>query len=252
MSTIRSQEELTLMRKSGRICAFALKEVLASVKPGINTLALDKIAEAKIKELGGEISFKTVEGYPYTICVSVNDEVVHGLPTEYVLRPKDKIGIDIGALYKGWHSDLAESVLVDPSQASDAAKMFLKIGKTAMLAAIDMARPGNRIGDISHAMQLTIEGAGYHVVHALTGHGIGKQLHEEPMVPCFGKPNKGEVLQAGMTIAVEAIYNMGTSDVKWKNEDGWTISSLDGSLSGLFERTIAITSGEPEILTPIN
>lgn len=252
MNTVRTEEQLSLMRESGRICALALKTVLASVKPGVTTLELDKIAEDEIKRLGGESSFKTVEEYPYTICVSVNDDVVHGLPTDYALQSGDKIGIDIGALYNGWHSDLAESVLVDEQGASEETKKFLATGKQALLTAIDQARVGNKVGDISAAMQQIVEKEGYSVVRALTGHGVGTQLHEEPMIPCFGKKGKGETLLKNMTIAIEVIYNMGSYDVRWKNQDGWTISTYDGKLSGLFERTVHITESDAEILTPID
>ncbi len=256
-SNIRSSEELALMRKSGDICAKALLKVLDAVAVGVTTLALDQIAENEIKRLGGEISFQTVEDYPNTICVSVNDEVVHGLPTGYTLQYGDVVGIDIGALYKGWHSDLAETVVVDKDAKkgkpiSQSTQVFLATGKKALWAAIDQARDGKKVGDISNAMQTIVEGKGYSMVRALTGHGVGRELHEDPIIPCFGKPGKGEDLKAGMTIAVEVIYNMGKPDVSWKNNDGWTIATADGSLSGLFERTVHITNGNPEILTPID
>lgn len=252
MGTIRTGAEIALMRESGRIVAVALSQVLKHVKVGITTKELDNIAEQEIKNGGGKISFRTVEDYPYTTCITVNDEVVHGMPSDYALKQGDVVGIDIGALYKGWHSDLAESVIVQPTPADAAKVTFLDVGKKAMLAAIDQARAGNKVGDISHVMQSIIESAGYNVVRALTGHGVGRELHEEPIIPCFGKAGKGLLLRAGMTIAVEAIYNAGTYEVMWKNDDGWTISSADGSDAGLFERTILITDGVPEILTALD
>lgn len=250
MTNRKTKEEIALMRKSGEICAKALLQVLQKVAPGVTTLELDTIANKAIKKQGAEISFQTVDKYPYTICVSVNDEVVHGLPTKYKLQSGDIIGIDIGALYKGWHSDLAETVTV--GNVNPKTKAFLKTGKQALRAAITQANPGNHIGDISSAMQRVVEGNGYAVVRALTGHGVGRELHEEPAIPCFGNTGKGELLTENMVIAIEVIYNMAKSDVVWKNDDGWTISTADGSLSGLFERTVAITKNGPEVLTQID
>lgn len=255
MSHVRTDQELVLMRKSGTICADALLQVLDAVKPGVTTLALDAIAEKAILSKAGEISFRTVASYPYTICTTVNDEVVHGLPTEYKLQKGDVLSIDIGALYKGWHSDLAQTVIVGYQNLVDAPQKvrdFVQTGKTALTRALEQVKAGNRVGDISHAMQSVVEAQGYSVVRALTGHGVGKELHEEPTIPCFGKPGKGELLQAGMTIAVEVIYNQGKSEVSWKNKDGWTIATADGSLAGLFERTVAVTESGFEILTPID
>lgn len=250
MSNVKTPEQVGLMRKSGEICAQALLQVLAAVRPGVTTLELDKIANREIKKRGGGISFQTVENYPYTICVSVNDEVVHGLPTKYALKEGDIIGIDIGVLYQGWHSDLAQTVVVGNVDKKTAD--FVQCGRIALDKAIAQARIGNKVGDISHAMQRVVEGQGYAVVRALTGHGVGRELHEEPVIPCFGTAGKGEALVEGMVIAIEVIYNMGKSDVVWKNDDGWTIAAADGSMSGLFERTVAITKDGPEVLTPID
>lgn len=250
MSNRKTAEEIALMQRSGEICAKALLQVLENIAPGVTTRELDTIANKAIKKQGAKISFQTVDKYPHTICVSVNDEVVHGLPTKYKLQAGDIIGIDIGALYKGWHSDLAETVVV--GDVDKKTQAFVDTGKKALVAAIAQAKPGNRVGDISSAMQRIVEGRGYAVVRALTGHGVGRELHEEPTIPCFGEAGKGELLTENMVIAVEVIYNMGKSDVIWKNDDGWTISSADGSLSGLFERTVVITKAGPVVLTPVD
>ena len=247
----RSSEELDLMRKSGEMSAKALKNVLAAVKPGVNLQELEQVVAQTIEELGGTSSFKTVPGYHWYSCITVNEEVVHGIPRDIVLKDGDKVSIDLGALYKGWHTDTAWSVIVgEPTETEDykRKKKFLSVGEEAMWAGVKKAVAGNRIGDISHAMQTTIEGGGYEVVRSLVGHGVGKELHEDPEVPGFGRAGTGPVLVEGMTIAIESIYTESTQNVVLAS-DGWTIVSSDGSLGGLFEMSVIVGKDKAEVLT---
>lgn len=243
----RTKSQLDLMRKSGEITAKALKAVLKAVKPGITLIELDNIAEAEIRKLGAIPGFMTVPGYSWTTCLTVNNEVVHGIPRPIALKAGDLFSCDIGAMYHGWHTDAAWSVIV--GNEKDAAKeKFLKAGEEAMWQGINQARSGNKIGDIGAAMQKVIEGAGYSVVRSLVGHGIGKKLHEDPEVPGFGRPGRGIPLKKDMTIAIEAIYNQGGPDVVLDN-DGWTISSKDDTWGGLFEMTVMVGGEAAEVLT---
>jgi methionyl aminopeptidase len=253
----RSKGELLLMRKSGEITAKALKAVLKAVQPGISLIELDKIAEAEIRSLGAQPSFMTVPGYSWTTCLTINNEVVHGIPRAIILKKGDLFSCDIGAVLNGWHTDAAWSVIVgadetDPSTSAQddfsEKNRFLKAGEEAMWQGIKQATSGSRIGDIGAAMQKVVEGAGYSVVRSLVGHGIGKKLHEDPEVPGFGKPGKGLPLKKDMTIAIEAIYNQGGPDVVLDN-DGWTISTKDGTWGGLFEMTVIVGGEEAEVLT---
>lgn len=266
MIDLKTEEEIEVMRQGGRILAEALKEVLNHVRVGVSELELDKLAEKLILEKGGEPGFKKVDGYRHAICISTNDVVVHGVPTAYKLKEGDVVGIDCGVFYKGFHTDMAQTVRIKDEPARNASQSdaggglmikenevdrFLETGERAMWEGIKAARLGNRIGDISKAIQNVVEGQGYSVVRSLIGHGVGRELHEEPEVPGFlsGPILKTPLLKIGMTIAIEVIYNMGKSDVVYSNSDGWTIKTKDGSLSGLFERTIAITQNDPEVLT---
>jgi len=250
MINIKTPNEISVMAESGRILAEVLSEVLLSVKPGVSELELDSLAERLIREKGAESAFKRVKGYRHAICVSTNDTVVHGIPTDYRFKVGDVVGIDCGVYYKGFNTDVAHTVRVK-SQNYDDIDKFLKIGETALLEAIKQAKPGNRVGHISRTIQGIVEGAGYSVVRSLVGHGVGRQLHEEPEVPGFltTKIENTPLLRQGMTIAIEVIYNMGKPDVIYSNDDGWTIKTKDKSLSGLFERTIAVTKDGPLVLT---
>lgn len=243
----KTKKEIELMKKSGDICAKALKKVLESVKQGVTLEELDTIAKEEIERYGASSSFMTVEDYKHTICTTVNNQVVHGIPTHRALQRGDILGIDIGALYNGYHSDLAISVPVGTVSKKD--EKFLEIGKRTLSKAISVARAGNHIGDISATIQNGVESAGYSVVKSLTGHGVGKKLHEDPMVPGFGKFGTGPKLEEDMTLAIEVIYTQGSGEVILE-KDNWTISSEDGSLGGLFEKTIAITKNGPIVLTP--
>lgn len=244
---IKTETEIEFMKQSGIIAAKALKKVLEKAKPGEKLSTLDNIARQEIKNLGGDSSFTTVDDYKWTICTTVNEQVVHGIPTDRVLVKGDILGIDIGAVYKGYHSDMAISVPIgEVSQEKD---KFLEVGKKTLEEAINKVRVGSKIGDVSSTIQNMIEKSGYSVVKSLTGHGVGRELHEDPMVPCFGKAGIGPEIKENMTLAIEVIYTSGSGEVKLE-KDNWTISSADNSLGGLFEQTVAVKKSGPIVLTP--
>lgn len=245
--TPRSKSQIELMRKSGNITAKALKAVLNAVKPGVTLLELEDVARKEIARLGGKPGFMTVAGYHWATCLTVNNEVVHGIPRPIKLKDGDLFSVDIGAVLDGWHTDAAWSVIVGKNDDPEKEK-FLKAGEEAMWQGINQARSGSKIGDIGASMQKVVEGAGYSVVRSLVGHGIGRKLHEDPEVPGFGKTGRGLPLKSGITIAIEAIYNQGGSEVLLE-EDGWTISTKDGTWGGLFEMTVVVGSEEAEVLT---
>lgn len=247
MIKIKSENEISLMSKAGKIAGLVLEKALTMAKPGVSTLDLEEIIDSEIRQLGGESAFKKVEGYYYSSCFSVNDEVVHGLPSKYVLKDGDVLGIDLGATYQGYFSDTATSIIVGSSK-DEKIPRFLEVGRETLAKAIKEAQIGNKIGDISVTIQENIEKAGYSVVRELTGHGIGTHLHEEPSVPGVGKRNTGAELKEGMVIAIEVIYNMGKAGVSIL-DDGWTIVTSDHSLSGLFEHSVAVTKRGPVVLT---
>ncbi|HET9946648.1 MAG TPA: type I methionyl aminopeptidase [Patescibacteria group bacterium] len=253
MIHIKSQKEVEIMRKGGKILADVLWEVLEAAKPGVSELELDTLAEKLIREKGGEPGFMKVPGYNYTICVSTNDTVVHGIPTDYRLQKGDILGIDCGVYLDGFHTDMSHSIIVGGNEGADEkAVNFLDTGEKALMLAIQQAKIGNHIWDISKTIQTLVEGAGYSVVRELIGHGVGKDLHEDPEIPGYvsHKREKTPILKEGMVIAIEIIYNMGKKEIRYAGgEDEWTIKTADGSLSGLFERTVAITKNGPEILT---
>lgn len=248
----KTPEEIGKMKVGGKILSDVLWEVLLEVKPGISEIEIDRLAEKGILQRGGFPGFKKVKGYQHTVCISTNDVVVHGVPGPYKLKNGDIIGIDCGVFYEGFHTDMSETVVVG-DEADTETKKFLENGKRALEEAIKVAIVGNHVGHISKTIQDIVEKeGGYSVVRSLIGHGVGKELHEEPEVPGFlvGKIEKTPKLLPGMTIAIEVIYNKGKSGVMRGNKDGWTISSADGSLSGVFERTVAITERGPLVLTP--
>ncbi len=247
MVKARTPEELELMRKSGKITAAALKKVLEAVVPGVNLLELEEIGVGEIKRLGGELSFPTVGKYKWATCLTVNEELVHGIPRDIVLKKGDVLGIDIGAIYQGYHTDAAWSVVVGGSGTGERAK-FLQAGEEALWRAVKQAVEGKRIGDISNAIQTTIEEAGFDVSRQLVGHGVGKEIHEKPEVPGFGRAGTGLELKVGMTIAIEAIYAQGNAYVSLA-DDGWTYVTKDGSLGGLFEMSVIVGKDKAEVLT---
>lgn len=246
----KTRKKIEIMREAGKILGEVLQQVLKTVKPGITEVELDKLAERLILEKGGESGFKKVEGYAHTICVSTNDVVVHGIPKERVLNEGDIIGIDCGVYLNGYHTDMAETIVVGKTSNPEVTK-FLERGKKAMYDGINQAKAGRRVGNISKAMQDQIEGGGYSVVKSLVGHGVGKELHEDPEIPGYidREIRSTPKLEEGMTLAIEIIYNMGKADVQYDGSDDWTISSTDGSLAGLFERTILVTEEGPELIT---
>lgn len=259
MSKVRNRYELKLMRKSGSIAGMALKKGLESIKIGISELEVDKIIQDEIYRLGGDLSYKSVPGYKYATCITVNEQVVHGIPTERTFISGDLVSIDLAVVYKGWHTDCAWSVVVednqlrDPSPAKpdqDDKRRFLEIGEKALWEAVAQAVDGNRVGDISAAIQSRVEGVGYSVVRSLVGHGVGKSLHEEPEIPGFGEKGKGVVLKNGMSLAIEVIYTKGGHEVVLE-KDRWTLSTIDKSWGGLFEMTVIVVKDRPEILTAL-
>ncbi|KKQ67415.1 MAG: Methionine aminopeptidase [Candidatus Daviesbacteria bacterium GW2011_GWA2_38_24] len=240
---IKNKTELDLMRKSGEISAQALKKVIETAGKGVNLLELEKVATDEIIRFGGESAFKTVSGYNYTTCLTVNQEVVHGIPRDIVLKKGDLISIDLGTVYKGWFTDTAWSICVGGGTNN-----FLEVGEKALWNAIDKAKEGNFIGDISEAIQTTVEGAGFRVIRSLIGHGVGKKLHEAPEVPGIGKAGTGVKLKMGMTLAIEVIYTESTSEVVLA-EDNWTLTSANGSLGGLFEMSVIVGKERAEVIT---
>lgn len=244
---VRNDIELEIMRESGRITAQVLKAVIEGVEIGVNLLDLERIANQKLQELGAEASFKTVPGYLYATCLNLNEEVVHGIPRDIVLKKGDVLKIDLGALYKGWHTDSAWTVVVGGTDDPEL-KKFLSVGEESMWAAVKQAKEGNFVGDISSAMQRVIEGGGYTVVKNLTGHGVGKEPHEAPEIPGFGKEKTGMKLESGMTLAIESIYTTGDDDIYTK-QDKWTISGEENTVAGLFEMTVIVTKDGPEVIT---
>lgn len=254
MIHVKTREEIQKMGEGGRILAGVLFEVLGVVKPGVSELELDSLAEKRIREKGGESAFRKVPGYRHTTCISVNNVVVHGIPTEYRLREGDIIGIDCGVYYEGFYTDMAQTVRVQGEgtrvKKPDEIDRFLETGRRALEEAIKQAKVGNRVGHISKTIQKIVEGLGYSVVRSLVGHGVGHNLHEEPEIPGFleGEIEETLPLQEGMVIAVEVIFNQGKRDVVLA-KDRWTIKTSDGSFSGLFERTLAITKNGPIVLT---
>lgn len=247
----KTQKEIEIMAHGGKILSEVLWEVMDSIKPGLTEGELDKLAEKLIIQKGGEPGFKKVRGYKHTVCMSTNDVVVHGIPGKTVLKEGDVVGVDCGVFYKGFHTDMSESRLVPGKKNDPEIEKFLDVGKHALLEAIKIAVPGNRIGHISKKIQDIVEKqAGYSIVRSLIGHGVGRELHEAPEVPGYlADPiEKTPLLKEGMTIAVEVIYNMGSKDVTL-DTDGWTIRTADGKMAGLYERTIAITKEGPVMLT---
>jgi methionyl aminopeptidase len=245
--TIKSQHEIELMREAGKILAKTHNELAKAIRPGMTTLEIDKIGEEIIRSYGCIPSFLNYEGYPASICVSVNDEVVHGIPSkDRILVDGDIVSLDAGVIYKGYHSDAARTVAV--GEISEEAKKLIEVTRQSFFEGIKFAKEGYHLHDISNAIGDYCENRGYGVVRDLVGHGIGRNLHEDPEIPNFRQRRRGIKLQAGMTLAVEPMVNIGTCEVSWLDDD-WTVVTDDGSLSAHYENTILITKGEPEILS---
>ncbi|MGB4661712.1 MAG: type I methionyl aminopeptidase [Mobilitalea sp.] len=244
---IKSEKEIELMRESGRILANVLEELEAFVRPGISTLDIDKKNRELIKQYNCIPSFLDYNGYPASVCVSVNEEVVHGIPSkDRILKDGDIVSLDNGVIYQGFHSDAARTVAV--GEISKEAQKLIDVTKQSFYEGIKFAKEGNHLYEISEAIQSYVESFGYSVVRDLVGHGIGRNLHEEPQIPNFRQRRRGPKLEAGMTLAIEPMINAGRYDVYWLDDD-WTVVTDDGSLSAHYENTIHITNGEPEIFT---
>ncbi|MEW6308402.1 MAG: type I methionyl aminopeptidase [Bacillota bacterium] len=247
MIILKSKRELALMRKAGRVVAAALAAVEAAVAPGVKTVQLDRVAAAEIARLGAQPAFLGYHGFPASICTSVNDEVVHGVPGERVLEEGDIISIDIGAYLAGFYGDAAVTLPV--GEVGPGAQHLIGVTRIALARGIAAAVPGNRLSDIGHAVQAYVEAEGCAVVREYVGHGIGRQMHEPLQVPNFGPAGQGALLKAGLTLAIEPMVNLGGAPVTVDPVDGWTVRTADGTLSAHFEHTIAVTDDGPEVLT---
>ncbi len=249
MIVLKTGRELKIMKEACRISAGALQLVGRAVEPGVTTAELDRIAEEYIRSEGAVPNFKNYDGYPATACISVNNEVIHGIPTEKrKIKQGDIVSVDLGAMFEGYHGDNAATFAC--GDISDEAKRLMDATKESLYEGIKAARAGGRIGDIGHAVQSYVEARGYSVVRQFVGHGVGTHLHEAPEVPNFGIPGRGIRLLPGMTIAIEPMVNIGKPDVKIM-PDGWTVLTKDGSLSAHFEHTVAVTSDGPQIMTVV-
>ncbi len=251
---IKSAAEIAIMRQSGRIVAEILKILTEQIKPGMKTKDMDIIAERELKKRGAESSFKGYRGYPATICVSVNDEIVHGIPGDRVLKEGDIVSLDFGAKYQGFHGDAAVTVPI--GKVNPAAQRLIDVTKESLEKGIAAAHAGARLGDVSAAIQKHAESRGYSLVREYTGHGIGRKLHEDPQIPNSTEPpsglqpGTGAMLKKGMTLALEPMLNVGDWHTRVA-DDQWTVLTADGSLSAHFEHTIAIDDNEPEVLTRV-
>ena len=243
---IKSEREIQLMRESCKILAKVHDELGKFIKPGITTADINKYGDELIRSFGCVPNFLNYEGYPASICVSVNEEVVHGIPGKRVLKEGDIVSLDAGLIYKGYHSDAARTYAV--GEVSEECGKLMEVTKQAFFEGIKMAKAGNHLFDISNAIDDYVSQFGYGIVRDLVGHGIGTRLHEEPQIPNFRQIKHGPRLMPGMTLAIEPMINMGRADVEWL-EDDWTVVAEDGLPSAHYENTILITEGEPEILT---
>jgi methionyl aminopeptidase len=248
MIVSKSKHELDLMREAGRIVAMTHRELAKVIGPGITTKELDQIADDFIRSQGATPSFKGYHGYPASICTSVNDELVHGIPGNRVLKEGDIISIDIGACIHGYHGDSAWTYPV--GTISEEAARLLKVTEESLYKGIEQATTSNRLTDISHAIQTYVEAQGFSIVRDYVGHGIGREMHEDPQVPNFGPPGRGPRLKAGMVLAIEPMVNAGSYHVRTL-EDNWTVVTVDGQYAAHFEHTVAITEDGPEILTKL-
>lgn len=245
--TIKTAREIELMREAGRLLEIVHDQLGEFIKPGITTQDIDRLGEKLIRNLGGTPNFLNYNGYPASICVSVNDEVVHGIPnSRKVLQEGDIVSLDAGLIYKGYHSDAARTYAV--GAVSREAQQLMDVTKQCFFEGIKYAKAGYHLNDISTAIGAYAEKFGYGVVRDLVGHGIGTHLHEDPQIPNFRQKRRGIRLVPGMTLAIEPMINMGRADVEWMDDD-WTVVTQDGSLSAHYENTVLITEGEPEILT---
>lgn len=248
MSLVTKPKDLEALKKSGRILAQTLQALVPLVVPGVTTLELDKAAAKMIKQAKAKPAFLGYQGYPKVLCASVNDEVVHTIPSERILKDGDIIGLDLGVSVDGMITDSAITVMVGTVKSD--VQRLVEITQLSLDKGIEMIRPGNKIGDISHAIEQTISPFGYGIVHALVGHGVGYSLHEDPRIPNFGQAGSGPLLKPGMVLAVEPMINLGEPDVLF-GDDGWKVTTADGSWSAHFEHTILVTETGYQVLTRI-
>ncbi len=246
MTVIKSEEEIKIMRKAGKIVAAVLERLRREIKPGIKTRHLNAVAEGELKKLNAKASFKGYRGYPASLCVSINDEIVHGIPGERVLKEGDIVSLDFGAYFDGFHGDAA--ITVGVGKVSTTAQKLMDVTEKSLAIGIKEAHAGACLGDVSAAIQSYVETNGFSVVREYCGHGIGRDLHEDPQVPNFGTPGQGPILKRGLTLAIEPMVTTGGWRTK-VNGDKWTVCTADNSLAAHFEHTIAIGNAEPEILT---
>ncbi|MFC6099571.1 type I methionyl aminopeptidase [Olivibacter domesticus] len=242
----KSEEEIELIRRSADVLSRTLAEIAKEIKPGVKTIALDKLAFSFIQDNGGTPAFLNYNGFPYSLCISVNDQIVHGFPSEYELKDGDIISVDGGVVLNGYISDSAYTFGV--GELRPEVEQLLKVTKESLYKGVSQAVVGKRVGDISYAVQDHVQEYGYGIVKELVGHGVGIELHEKPEVPNYGQRGKGNKLERGMVIAVEPMINLGKAGVKFW-DDGWTVSTIDAKPSAHFEHTVAINKGEPDILT---
>lgn len=248
MVKLRSGEEIAKIRESAGIVAETLAKLRSWTRPGISTRELDKKAEEYIRDNGGKPSFLGYMGYPASTCISINEEVVHGIPGDRVVEDGDIVGVDVGVIKEGYHGDAAITFPV--GEVSEATQKLLRVTEESLLRGIEAFRPGNRLGDVGHAVQTHAEGNGYGVVRSLVGHGIGERLHEDPQVPNYGKPGSGLSLRPGLVCAIEPMVTIGGWEVETL-ADQWTIVTRDRSLAAHFEHTVALTENGPEILSVV-
>jgi len=244
---LKSPEEIEKMRVAGGVVASTRQLVVDAVRPSITTADLDRIAEEHTRARGATPSFKGYRGFPGSICTSVNEQIVHGIPGERVLREGDLVSLDFGAIWEGYHADSAVTVFVGEPPSAEAEKL-VRVTEEALEAAISQIRSGGRLSDIGHAVEQVVEGVGFSVVREYVGHGIGQSLHEDPQIPNYGPPGRGPELRPGMVLAVEPMVNMGGWETRVLDDD-WTVVTADGSLSAHFEHTIALTEDGPDVLT---
>jgi methionyl aminopeptidase len=243
----KSPEQVEAMAAAGDIQARCLKMLEAKARPGVTTAELDEAAERFIRSQGAEPSFKGYRGFPGSICASPNSMVVHGIPGPYELTRGDVLSIDVGVTYEGWVADAAMTLPI--GAVDEQAERLLETTRDALFVGIDQARPGNHLSDISSAIQQRVERDGFGVIRTLVGHGVGRDMHEDPQIPNFGEPGKGPLLEEGMVLAIEPMVNAGSDEVHM-GDDGWAVYSDDGSLAAHFEFTVAVTAGAPRVLTP--
>lgn len=248
MVIIKTSQEIAKMKAAGRIVAEILEILRSEVQPGVRTIRLNDLAERETSKRNAKAAFKGYNGYPYSLCCSLNNQVVHGMPSNDELKSGDILSLDFGVVYDGFYGDAAITIPV--GLVSDRARKLIEVTSNSLDRAIKFAMPGNRLSDISHAVQSYVEGFGYSVVREFVGHGIGRELHESPQVPNFGQPGRGILLRPGMVLAIEPMINEKAHAVKVL-DDGWTAVTCDGGLSAHFEHTVAITDNGPEILSKI-